>query len=137
MKRILVILSFFLWAASLAAQVSVSAALDSTSIMIGDQVDITLSITCDPSVELGDPDISALDTIEAIEIINIGNLNEVKKTKTGQLYQQKITLTSFTEGAYSIPQIGIPYERNGSQGSVFSPTLMLEVTTFDVGEATE
>lgn len=137
MKRILVILSFFLWVVPLAAQVSVSAALDSTSIMIGDQVDITLHITCDPAVEIGDLDISALDTVQAIEIIGIGDLNEVKKTKTGSRYQQKITLTSFTEGAYSIPQIGVPYERNGSQGSVFSPTLILEVNTFDVGEATE
>lgn len=137
MKRILFILSFLLGVAGLSAQVSVSASLDSTSIMIGDQVNITLSITCDPAVKLGDPDISALDTVKALEIINIGNLNEVRKSKTGTLYQQKITLTSFTEGAYSIPQIGIPFEKRGNKGNVFSPTLLLEVNTFDVSEATE
>jgi len=121
----------------LTAQVSISASLDSTSIMIGDQVDITLTLTCDPAVKLGDPDISALDTVKALEIVNIGNLNEVRKSKTGTMYQQKITLTSFTEGAYNIPQIGIPFENRGRQGSVFSPTLLLEVNTFDVSEATE
>jgi hypothetical protein len=137
MKSILFILSFLLGVAGLSAQVSVSASLDSTSIMIGDQVNITLTMTCDPAVKLGDPDISALDTVKALEIINISNLNEIRKSKTGTLYQQKITLTSFTEGAYNIPQIGIPFEKKGNKGNVFSPTLLLEVNTFDVSEATE
>lgn len=137
MKRILFILSFVLGVVGLTAQVSVSAALDSTSMMIGDQLDITLTLSCDPAVKLGDPDISALDTLKALEIINIGNLNEMRKSKTSIIYQQKITLTSFTEGTYNIPQIGIPFEKGGKAGNVYSPTLMLEVNTFDVSEATE
>ena len=137
MKQIIAILSFILVSVSLTAQVSVSAALDSTGIMIGDHVDITLTITTDASVTLGDPDISALDTVKAIEILKIGNLNEVRKSKTGTLFQQKIKLTSFEEGVYSIPPIGVPFENGGKAGMVYSPELVLMVVSFDVGEETE
>lgn len=138
MKKILTLLFlFFGLLRVMMAQVSVSAALDSTSMLIGDQINITLTITCDGAVALQNADITALDTLKAIEILRISNQQEVKKSPSGRLIQQKITITSFTEGVYNLPQIRIPYVKNGKEGSVYSPTLMLEVKTFDVTDATE
>lgn len=137
MKKILTLLFLFLGVLKVTAQVSVSAALDSTSMLIGDQINITLTITCDKTVELQNADITALDTLKAIEILKISNQQEVKKSPSGRLIQQKITITSFTEGVYNLPQIRIPYVKDGKEGSVYAPTLMLEVKTFDVTEATE
>jgi hypothetical protein len=137
MKRILNILLLFFLTLPVIAQVSVSAALDSTSIMIGDQVNITLSMSCGPDVEFQDLDISALDTVKSLELMKIGDLQEVSKSDAGRLLQQKITITSFTEGVYLIPQIRIPYKKDGKDRNVYTSTLQLKVNTFDVGEATE
>lgn len=137
MKRILTILVLFFGVLQLSAQVSVSAVLDSTSVMIGDHVDITLHITSGPEVSLEEVDISALDTLSEIELLKIGDLSQVSKSKSGHLFEQKITITSFTEGIYQIPQIRLPFSKNGQQRNVFTNTLQLKVNTFDVTEATE
>lgn len=114
----------------LVAQVTVSAQLDSSDIMIGDQVGLTLFVNHNPGVEIDRIDWEPLDKVKEIEVLDYGTLNTVAEGSE-ILLEQKLTLTSFDSGYYYIPKISVFYKNNGTTGIAKSDQLALLVNTID------
>lgn len=137
MKKTILILWFSILPYGAFAQISVTARLDSIAMLIGDQVNLTLNITHDASIELGGIDASALDTLKDIEVLKISPPATISQSKTQYLIEQKILLTSFTAGRYQLPSIRISYKNDGEERTLFTKQMLLKVNTLDVSDATE
>ncbi|HNY02001.1 MAG TPA: hypothetical protein PKG48_05415 [Bacteroidales bacterium] len=90
-------------------QVGVSASLDTTAMLIGDHVGLTLKFTGPAGTQVAWPQIP--DTIiGSITVIGRGRLDTTftpdKKTVT---YRQQINLTCYDSGFYTIPPISFPH----------------------------
>lgn len=116
---------------SLKAQLSVSAELDSTNILIGDQVRLHVLINHLPDVKIQSIDLSGLQSIEEIEVLDIQRLDTIN-TKDEFLLEQWFTLTSFDSGAYWIPPIPVEYIYQGQNGKATTNQLPLIVKPFPI-----
>lgn len=114
-----------------AAQVEVSAQLDSTRIMIGDQVRLHLSITHDRNAQVQNIDLSVLEKEPRIELISAPPPDTVPGSQQ-VILQQELTLTSFDSGYYLIPAIPVHFVRDGQPDVAYTRELPLEVTTFPI-----
>ena len=130
---ILVLLPFVL-----KGQVNVSAELSKTEIIIGDQVNLNLIISHGPGVEVIGADLSNIDTLEKVEILEVNEWDTISKEE-GYILEQKLVLTSFDSGAYFIPQIPINYkDAAGILSKAFTPNeIPLLVNTIPIkGDST-
>ncbi|MEL6865644.1 MAG: hypothetical protein AAFP19_14550 [Bacteroidota bacterium] len=116
---------------SLWAQVEVRAQLDSNQILIGDQVNLQLAVRHAPGISVFPPDLSQLDTIKSIELIDVGRWDTLEQGAQ-ILLQQQILLTAFDSGAYYIPAIPIRYQSNGQNSQTYTNQLLLEVTNVPI-----
>lgn len=111
-----------------AAQLSASAALDRNNLLIGDQVILRLQARATDGENIQDADISPLEELEEIEVLNVSDWDTLQSNQ-GLLLQKNITITSFDSGYYYIPQLAIQYEINGQNKESFTPQLALAVNT--------
>ena len=137
MRKTILILWLSILSIGAFAQISVTATLDSVAILIGDQVNLTLNIAHDASIELGGIDVSALDTLKEIEVLKINPPATISQSEAQHIVEQKILLTSFTEGRFTLPSIRIPYKKGGEERTLFTKQMLLKVNTLDVSDATE
>ncbi|MCH2084010.1 MAG: RDD family protein [Saprospiraceae bacterium] len=116
---------------SLKAQLSVSAELDSTNILIGDQVRLHLLINHLPDVKIQRIDLSGLQSVEEIEVLDIQRLDTIN-SKDEFLLEQWFTLTSFDSGAHWVPPIPVEYVYKGQNGKAETNQLPLIVRPFPI-----
>ncbi|MBQ1908591.1 MAG: hypothetical protein II170_01480 [Bacteroidaceae bacterium] len=82
----------------------VSASIDSTMIMLGDQTDMHLRVVCDPTEKVQMPQIGE-QLMDGIEVVKTGKI-DTTQTPDGQCQlTQTITLTSFKDSLYAIPPV--------------------------------
>jgi LPXTG-motif cell wall-anchored protein len=124
-------LLLMLWTPVLAAQVTVSAELDSSRIMIGDQVRLQLTVTHKPAVKVQKIDWTVLDEQDKIEVVAQGRLDTVS-TSGDIILTQELILTSFDSGYHYIPPIPVSYIAGDQSGTVQTGRLALEVSTFPI-----
>ncbi|MBR2936733.1 MAG: hypothetical protein IKB81_06620 [Paludibacteraceae bacterium] len=109
----------------------VSAAIDSTTLFIGDQTDLHLRATCEPGVQVTMPvlDDQLISGIEIVDrtIIDTATLND------GRIqYNQYLTLTSFEDSLFYIA----PLPFVSGDDTVWSESLMLNVVQpFEIDSA--
>ncbi|MEM9921500.1 MAG: VWA domain-containing protein, partial [Bacteroidota bacterium] len=108
------------------AQPQVSATLDSTRILIGDQLKLHLNARYPAGTQLLPPDLSFLDSLETVEVIDITQADTLSEG-SNILYSQDLTITSFDSGSHFIPAIPFRYVVNGRSGLVATNELLLEV----------
>lgn len=111
-------------------QARVTAALDSTRILIGDQLNLYLRVPKADGVSNPSSNLNALQTAEGIEIVETGTWDTLNVRGTRAL-QQKIVLTSFDSGYYFIPQIPISFSQNGKNVTQSTPQLAFMVNTIE------
>lgn len=133
MPRLILLLSLllFLSASRLHAQVDVVAELDSTRILIGDQVKLHLRIAQDSRARITRVDWSAIDSLKVVEVVSRGALDTVSKGNQLML-AQNLTLTSFDSGYHRIPPIPVYFTIEGRADSARTNELPLEVATFPI-----
>ena len=112
------------------AQVAAYAQLDTSDIMIGDQIGLTLFINHPPEATIERIDWAPLDEVKEIEVIDYGTLNTVAEGNE-ILLEQKLTITSFDSGYYFIPKIPVYYKNKGTTGIAKSDQLALMVNTIE------
>jgi hypothetical protein len=96
MKHILLILSFFPLLS--VAQVQVSARLDSTKILIGNQTKLILEAETKGEIYVNFPTFAPLDTIvKGIEVVSVG---ELAVSSDNGKQSQELVITSFDAGEY-------------------------------------
>ena len=82
----------------------VSASIDSTMIMLGDQTDMHLKVVCDPTEKVEMPRIGE-QLIDGIEVVKIGQIDTTQTPDGQRQLSQTLTLTSFKDSLYAIPPI--------------------------------
>lgn len=130
-KRILIIGAILLSAwTGLNAQAQVSATLDQTKLLIGDQTYLRVTVKLnDPSDSVQDISFSAIDTVSGVEILKTTDLMLVNKETA--LWEKDATITSFEEGHYVLPSAKITITENGQEKRLQSHSLGFEVKTPD------
>lgn len=128
MKRLLLILCSLSLGLPLFAQLQVTAALDSTRILIGDQVRLTYTIRQPNGATIQPPDYrAALDSLEKVELLQVEKLDTVRIADP-MLLRQSLLLTSFDSGAYAIPGILFQSRVGGTMVSGRANTVYLSVS---------
>lgn len=82
----------------------VSASIDSTMIMLGDQTDLHMKVVCDPSEQVVLPTFGK-ELIEGVEVVNVGKVDTTQTPDGQRELSQTLTLTSFKDSLYAIPSI--------------------------------
>lgn len=113
------------------AQVTVGARLDSTRILIGDQVKLHIQLNAPGNVRVQPPDLTVFDSLKGIEIIDTTEWDTLQRGANYTL-EQHLTLTSFDSGVYILPKIPVSFLQNGTIGKAETNTLRLEVTTIPI-----
>ena len=133
-SRIIIILLFVWSGVDLKAQVEAHASLDSNYILVGDQINLILAVSCPVDYMIDWPQLN--DTIiSAIEILGKSKIDSSYSADNSQLLlKQTIRITSFDSGYYAIPPFQIKYKESGGQLIQYEETeaLLLEVSSVPV-----
>ena len=123
---------------SLQAQVQVTAELEKTNILIGDQVNLKISLGVPPGVVIQNLDYRPLSEVEKLEVVKIEPADSLQLSDESWLFTQQLVLTSFDSGYYFIPPVTVHFLRNNTADSATSPQLALMVNTIpEVSDTTE
>ncbi len=106
--------------------ISVSAVMDSTKLLIGDQTKLHLKVSHAPSVQVQQADISAFDKIPDLEVVYTSEWDTLQ-TGNEWIIEKDLTIQVFDSGSYWIPEIPIDYIQNGSPGKIQTYKIPLEV----------
>ncbi|MBO4785766.1 MAG: hypothetical protein J5510_01720 [Prevotella sp.] len=129
-KRVYLFSLFLLLMTGVRAQVQVDVKLDSLQLFIGQQTDLTLSVTIDAKQKLVMPDIKkGQELIPDIEVVTIGKpdtaiLNDGKRLTVSQAY----TITAWDSAFYYLPPMQVTVDGKKYD----SKSLALKVYTVDV-----
>ena len=131
MKKISILIIILAFSGNTFAQNhSASAHLDSNTILIGDQINLTLRFSSNAAVQVAFP--AYCDTcIAGIEIVKRSSIDTLNKEfGKGIELQQQWTITSFDSGTYLIPPFGF----YGKDSTLLAETesLLLNVNTIPV-----
>lgn len=120
------------WANPIAAQIEAKASVDSSSILIGDQITLRIEVSHRPNVSVNAIDISALELEPKIEILTNGPLDTIFD-KGDYLLRKELRITSFDSGYHWIPEIPVNYAIQGGKSDVVKTMRVpLEVRTFPI-----
>ena len=129
----LIFIFFFLWFTSLdivhAQQIKATARLDSTNILIGDQIKLFLEIDYPESVTVEFPNVP--DTLsEFIEVLGKSKIDTIDLENSALIKQiRHYTITSFDSGSYRIAPKWFKINVNGIADSVATNGVTLNVYT--------
>jgi len=111
-----------------------TATLDTTSIRLGEQVQLELNVTLPRKAIITWPQFS--DTLFApVEIVSISKVDTLETSKDSYLqYKQALTITSFDSGYHTIPPVAFEYRLPGesSPSKAITDSLILHVRTVEV-----
>jgi len=128
---IFILLLVISWQTS-AQRLRATASLDSTYILIGDQVKLMLEIEYPYNIKIKFPQVP--DTIQnLIEVLRRSSIDTLKtESETLQKLTQTITITSFDSGSYQIPPFWFTFEMNELTDSIPSNSVELHVFTLEI-----
>lgn len=126
MKRQLVTLLFIIIGQIAFGQPQVEMKMDSTSMMIGDQMSMQLRVKHSPrTVVLLPKGVKLGDKIEVLS-----ERDSTAKISTDEILTQKsMMITAFDSGVYVIPPVPIQTETNGIIDTIFSKAMQLTVVS--------
>jgi hypothetical protein len=107
-------------------QVKVTAILDSTYIITGDQFHLTVKVVYPKEASIIQLDLSELNQLDYIEILGEKDFEELK-TDDGNLFEKQLTLTSFDSGYHYIPKIPVVIKIGDHLDTFFSTSPAFEV----------
>ncbi len=131
MKNILLISGLCMGLSPAFGQATIKAALDSSRILIGDQIKLHFDISLDKKAQLLDVDFSVIDSTKGIEVLESRELQETP-SESEKLYFTDYKLTSFDSGYYRIPPVVMHYLYNGDTGRVQTNELAIWVRTIPI-----
>ncbi|MDX9880703.1 MAG: hypothetical protein RBS73_01480 [Prolixibacteraceae bacterium] len=109
------------------SKIKATASIDSTRILIGDQVKLRLEVDQPKNAKLDFPEIGDSIT-SAIEVIERSPLDTFTLSDAEQIkIIQNFTITSFDTGVQMVPQFRFLLKHDGQTDSIFTQPLALEV----------
>ncbi|MCY1718720.1 hypothetical protein OU798_00095 [Prolixibacteraceae bacterium Z1-6] len=131
--KLAIILAAVLFAGSVnAQQIKATASLDSTNILLGDQVKLFLEIDHPKNVDVQFPAVP--DTIvDLIELISLSGVDTFELDDESLMKQiQAYTITCFDSGSYRIPPFWFKIDVDGTIDSIPSNGVTLNVYTMEI-----
>ena len=123
---VFLILSFVLSTAQ--AQVEVAAAVDSTNMLIGDQLKLHITASVPTSASIQKFDLTPFKAEEEMEVVQESAWDTVQQN--GMLHLQKeLTFTIFDTGYYWIPGLPLTYLQNGVSNIAKTQRIPINVNT--------
>lgn len=116
---------------SLAQEIKVHTYLDTTSILIGDQIKYRIDITQNKNIDSEFP-VFADTLVNKVEIIENSKIDTTYLNTDVIKISKELTITSFDSGFYVLPAIRIPYVENNQPDTALSDILVLGVFTFEI-----
>jgi len=111
--KIIVFLIVSFAVSNVQAQVEVAAAVDSTNMLIGDQLKLHITASVPTGVSVQKLDLTPFETEEEMEVVEEGAWDTVQQN--GMLHLQKdLIFTIFDTGYYWIPELPLAYTQNGA-----------------------
>ena len=118
-----------------AQDVKVSARIDSSSIMIGDQINLELTATYDPQLfKVQFPQIQ--DTFNHFEVVERAKMDTVIG-RGDNIYKQRVLITNFDSGQWKIPSLGfdiLPL-KGAEPKIIYTDSFLINVNTVEVDTA--
>ncbi len=133
LATVLLCLCFSLASTLLPAQISVSAEVDSTNMLIGDQLKLHIFANHSPDINIQRLDLSPFEAEEEIEIIVEGDWDTLQKNGTFVL-QKDLTFTIFDSGYYWLPELPISYTQNGVTNESKTTRIPMRVGTVSIAD---
>ncbi len=120
---------------ALKAQVTVKASIDSTHILIGDQIKLLLEIEKPKDLDVQFPQIP--DTFSThVEVVNRSKIDTVKlDSKVREKLIQRLTITSFDSGIHQIPSFFFKMKEGKILDSAATLSLAFQVLTMKIDTA--
>lgn len=129
MKRIFIFIILTVCTLASMAQVSVEAKIDSLEMVIGQQTDVTVTVTAKEGDQVEFPNFKPLQQIiPGVEIVESGPMTTSGKSDGSCLFQRNYTLTSFDGKLYYLPPFAVKV--NGKEYK--SKSLALKVLEIEV-----
>ena len=129
MKRIFIFIILTVCTLASMAQVSVEAKIDSLEMVIGQQTDVTVTVTAKEGDQVEFPNFKPLQQIiPGVEIVESGPMTTSCKSDGSCLFQRNYTLTSFDGKLYYLPPFAVKV--NGKEYK--SKSLALKVLEIEV-----
>ena len=119
--------------ASVAQKVELKASLDSTTVLIGDQVYVRVQVAHPAGLKVNFPSYkdSLMNKVEVIET----KIDTLSKTDALIVERQNILISSFDSGVYNLPPLLVPFTFNGRNDTIRSNSLQLVVYSVPVDTA--
>ena len=132
-KYLFLIVSILLicFISTFAQNLSVSLVSDTNNVLIGDQINIKLTVNSDKTNKIYLPSIP--DTLDNIEVLSRSKIDTVISEKNITL-KQNYVVTSFDSGSFIFPSLTILYEKSGQStlNTLQSDSLILNFSTIPV-----
>ncbi len=132
LRYFLLIILFLVTAESYAQRIKATASIDSTNILLGDQVKLFLEIDHPKNIEVSFPEVP--DTIAGyVEVLN--RLETDTFEMDNEEFQKQIRaylITSFDSGSYRIPPFWFKIDINGRMDSIPTNGVILNVHTLPI-----
>ena len=116
------------------AQITVSAEVDSTNMLIGDHLQLHLFANHAPNVKVDKVDISVFEKEEQIEILEEGKWDTLQQGNELVL-RKDLTFTIFDSGYYWIPEIPISYLQDGVANTTATMRIPMNVGTVQLADS--
>lgn len=131
LSKIVYILLFLAGFAPLRAQLTVDIGLDSTTLLIGDQLGVSINLAIPAGSEVETINYGKWAEAGKVELLDIGELNTVSEGPPVLLHQ-RLLLTTFDSGYHYFPPLEVIYTRNGVRDTARSADLAMTVATIPV-----
>jgi len=116
------------------AQITVSAEVDSTHMLIGDQLQLHVFANHAPDVTIQKVDLSVFEKEEEVEVVSEGNWDTLQQGNEWVL-RKDVTFTIFDSGYYWIPEIPINYLKNGTSNVTTTRRIPINVGTVQLADS--
>jgi len=116
-------------------QVTLRADVNQDTLLIGDQITLTLTATSDPSIQLVGFDLQRLRLAEVPEILQESDTDTISRGPK-RILEKRLRLTVFDSGRYVIPSLGFEYRRDGQLGRAETAPIPLFVQTIPISSDT-
>ncbi|MDR1864001.1 MAG: hypothetical protein LBR08_00325 [Bacteroidales bacterium] len=133
MNRSIIILCFiFVTVAGAGAQsIQVNARLDTTVILIGDQINLRVELEKKNGVSVRFP-VWDNSWSPHIEVMDVSEIDSVRVSRETVRFTQNVLVTSFDSGRHELPPVLFPFTDNGQADTIATMPMFLEVLTMPV-----
>ena len=115
------------------AQIQMEVTADTNRMMVGDQLKLKFTITCEPSITINKLELDSITSIEGFELSEEQDWVE-KATEMSKILTKEIVFTAFEPGEYAFPEVPYLYTYQGKEKTGLSRSWKLTVLPLNTSE---